>query len=43
MRGAASLIILHQIMVKIQEIQGLDEIPKPCDFFHMIGGTSTGG
>lgn len=43
MRGVASLLILHEIMVKIQEIQGLDEVPKPCDYFHMIGGTSTGG
>ncbi|KAK3906962.1 hypothetical protein C8A05DRAFT_11320 [Staphylotrichum tortipilum] len=42
-RGVASLLILHEIMVKIQEIKGLDKIPKPCDYFHMIGGTSTGG
>jgi len=42
-RGVASLLILHQIMVNIREIQGLDEVPKPCDYFHMIGGTSTGG
>jgi len=42
-RGVASLLILHEIMVKIQETQGLDKVPKPCDYFHMIGGTSTGG
>ncbi|KAK3310503.1 uncharacterized protein B0T15DRAFT_518680 [Chaetomium strumarium] len=42
-RGVASLLILHEIMVKIKESRGLDQVPKPCDYFHMIGGTSTGG
>ncbi|KAL2142193.1 hypothetical protein VTI28DRAFT_1460 [Corynascus sepedonium] len=42
-RGVASLVILHEIMLKIKESKGLDHIPKPCDYFHMIGGTSTGG
>ncbi|GAB1310985.1 Calcium-independent phospholipase A2-gamma [Madurella fahalii] len=42
-RGVASLLILHEIMVKIKELRGLDEVPKPCEFFHMIAGTSTGG
>lgn len=22
---------------------GLTELPKPCDYFHLIGGTGTGG
>ncbi|KAK4151189.1 hypothetical protein C8A00DRAFT_45555 [Chaetomidium leptoderma] len=30
-------------MVQIKEIRGLEEVPKPCEYFHMIGGTSTGG
>ncbi|KAL2022760.1 hypothetical protein VTK56DRAFT_4576 [Thermocarpiscus australiensis] len=42
-RGVSSLLILDEIMVKIQEMHGLPEIPKPCEFFHMIAGTSTGG
>ncbi|KAK3372475.1 hypothetical protein B0H63DRAFT_401255, partial [Podospora didyma] len=42
-RGVSSLLILHDIMAKIKERHGLAEIPKPCEFFHMIGGTSTGG
>ncbi|KAK4188534.1 hypothetical protein QBC35DRAFT_193056 [Podospora australis] len=42
-RGVSSLVILHDIMKKIQEERGLDELPKPCDFFHMMAGTSTGG
>ncbi|KAK4043689.1 hypothetical protein C8A01DRAFT_12835 [Parachaetomium inaequale] len=42
-RGVASLVILHEIMLKVKETRGLDRIPKPCEYFHMIGGTSTGG
>ncbi|EAQ92676.1 hypothetical protein CHGG_00911 [Chaetomium globosum CBS 148.51] len=30
-------------MVQIKESCRLETIPKPCDYFHMIGGTSTGG
>ncbi|KAH6650115.1 hypothetical protein F5144DRAFT_543209 [Chaetomium tenue] len=30
-------------MIQIKESCGLETIPKPCDYFHMIGGTSTGG
>ena len=39
----ASLLILHEMMVQIKESCGLEKIPKPCEYFHMIGGTSTGG
>lgn len=42
-RGVCELVILDRIMTKVQEKDGLDEIPKPCDYFHLIGGTSTGG
>ncbi|KAK3301007.1 uncharacterized protein B0H64DRAFT_352810, partial [Chaetomium fimeti] len=42
-RGVASLLILHEMMVQIKESCGLANIPKPCEYFHMIGGTSTGG
>ncbi|KAK4181731.1 putative calcium-independent phospholipase A2-gamma [Triangularia setosa] len=42
-RGVSSLVILDRIMKKIQKRDGLPEIPKPCDYFHMIAGTSTGG
>ncbi|KAK4681875.1 hypothetical protein QC764_0013420 [Podospora pseudoanserina] len=42
-RGVTSLLIIHEIMIKIKERHGLAEIPKPCDVFHMIAGTSTGG
>ena len=30
-------------MVRIKENLGLETVPKPCEYFHMIGGTSTGG
>ena len=40
-RGLSSLIILQKVM------EGIDPdgktTPKPCDYFDMIGGTSTGG
>ncbi|KAL2263400.1 hypothetical protein VTK26DRAFT_6942 [Humicola hyalothermophila] len=42
-RGVSSLVIMHEIMVRIKEKLNLDEIPKPCDYFHLIAGTSTGG
>lgn len=38
-RGLSSLIILEQLMETIDP----DSPPKPCDYFDMIGGTSTGG
>ncbi|EXL66129.1 hypothetical protein FOPG_17678 [Fusarium oxysporum f. sp. conglutinans race 2 54008] len=30
-------------MEKIQKAKKLDEVPRPCDYFDLIGGTSTGG
>lgn len=39
MRGLSSLYILKQLMEAVNP----DNPPKPCDFFDMIGGTSTGG
>jgi patatin-like phospholipase/acyl hydrolase len=38
-RGLSSLQILKQLM----EIIDPEKPPKPCDYFDMIGGTSTGG
>jgi patatin-like phospholipase/acyl hydrolase len=38
-RGLSSLMILEQLMQTINP----DSPPKPCDYFDMIGGTSTGG
>ncbi|KAI8410960.1 hypothetical protein FOFC_07554 [Fusarium oxysporum] len=42
-RGISSLLVLEHIMEKIQKAKKLDEVPRPCDYFDLIGGTSTGG
>ncbi|KAL1842459.1 hypothetical protein VTJ49DRAFT_5196 [Mycothermus thermophilus] len=42
-RGLSSLLILEHLMERLCEAQGLKEVPRPCDCFDMIGGTSTGG
>lgn len=38
-RGLSSLIILQQLMETVDP----ESPPKPCEYFDMIGGTSTGG
>ncbi|KAK4139118.1 kinase subdomain-containing protein, partial [Dichotomopilus funicola] len=42
-RGLSSLLILEDIMEKIRDAEGLDRVPRPCECFDFIGGTSTGG
>lgn len=39
----SSLVILDRIMRRLQEKEALDELPRPCDYFDLITGTSTGG
>jgi predicted acylesterase/phospholipase RssA len=38
-RGLSSLLILQKLMESLDP----DNPPLPCDYFDMIGGTSTGG
>ena len=38
-RGISTLIILKHLMKRINPMNP----PKPCDYFDLIGGTSTGG
>ncbi|KAI0899421.1 FabD/lysophospholipase-like protein [Annulohypoxylon nitens] len=38
-RGLASLIIIKHLMKRVNP----DNPPKPCEYFDLIGGTSTGG
>jgi patatin-like phospholipase/acyl hydrolase len=38
-RGLSSLGILEELMRKVDS----KNPPKPCDYFDLIGGTSTGG
>ncbi|KAF2452912.1 acyl transferase/acyl hydrolase/lysophospholipase [Lineolata rhizophorae] len=42
-RGVCELVILDEIMRQVQSGLGLGDLPKPCDYFHLIGGTGTGG
>ena len=42
-RGLSELVILHEIMEQVKMRKGLADLPKPCDYFHLIGGTGTGG
>ena len=39
----SELVILDEIMRRVKWDLELEEMPLPCDFFHLIGGTSTGG
>jgi patatin-like phospholipase/acyl hydrolase len=38
-RGLSTLLILKRLMEGVNPTNP----PKPCQYFHMIGGTSTGG
>ncbi|KAJ7812563.1 acyl transferase/acyl hydrolase/lysophospholipase [Mycena olivaceomarginata] len=42
-RGLSMLLILEHLMYKLKVTEGLPDIPHPCDYFDLIGGTSTGG
>ncbi|KAI0544963.1 acyl transferase/acyl hydrolase/lysophospholipase [Xylaria curta] len=42
-RGKSSLLILENIMETIRQAKGLESVPRPCEHFDLIGGTSTGG
>ena len=42
-RGLSSLLILREIMETIERETDADETPLPCEYFDLIGGTSTGG
>ncbi|TVY45746.1 Kinesin light chain [Lachnellula occidentalis] len=42
-RGMSELIILDEIMHRVQRRGNLESVPLPADYFDMICGTSTGG
>lgn len=42
-RGLSALEILQQLMERMEAELGSETPLKPCDYFDMIGGTSTGG
>ncbi|KAF8594387.1 hypothetical protein BDV93DRAFT_515829 [Ceratobasidium sp. AG-I] len=39
----SALIIIWELMRRIQAIRGLHEMPLPCDLFDLMCGTGTGG
>jgi patatin-like phospholipase/acyl hydrolase len=41
-RGLSEIIILHEVMARLRTDPN-QEIPRPCDYFDLICGTSTGG
>ena len=42
-RGISTLLILQNLMERIKHERRLNETPRPCEYFDLIGGTSTGG
>lgn len=41
--GLSELLIIKEIMSRVQNIAGLSSLPRPCDYFDLIGGVGTGG
>ncbi|KAG6872178.1 hypothetical protein C0995_012312, partial [Termitomyces sp. Mi166 len=42
-RGLSELIILQEIMHRLKYLENTPSVPKPCDYFDIIGGVGTGG
>jgi pimeloyl-ACP methyl ester carboxylesterase len=43
-KGLFSIIVLQRVIDEVQKLQGNESVHKrPCDYFDLIGGTSTGG
>jgi len=42
-RGLSPLIILKEMLFRMQQEQDLQDLPRPCDIFDLAGGTGTGG
>jgi hypothetical protein len=41
--GLSEIFILYEIANRIKFDLGLDELPRLCDYFDMIGGMGMGG
>ncbi|KAG6809484.1 hypothetical protein H0H92_016063 [Tricholoma furcatifolium] len=42
-RGLSELIMLEEIMHRLKHLSSVDSVPKPCEYFDIIGGVGTGG
>lgn len=42
-QGISILLILKALMKHIGKEEDLEELPKPCQYFDMMGGTGVGG
>ena len=42
-RGLSSLLILKNLMYSLKRRRNMRDLPKPCEVFDIIAGTSTGG
>jgi patatin-like phospholipase/acyl hydrolase len=42
-RGMSQITILHEISNRIMYDLKIDQMPRLCDYFDMIGGVGTGG
>ncbi|KAG6867431.1 hypothetical protein C0993_002819 [Termitomyces sp. T159_Od127] len=42
-RGLSELLIIQELMNRIKSINKAAVVPKPCQYFDMIGGVGTGG
>ncbi|KAI0269329.1 acyl transferase/acyl hydrolase/lysophospholipase [Gloeopeniophorella convolvens] len=41
--GISALLILKELMWRVKANDKLDNVPLPCHYFDLVGGTSTGG
>ncbi len=42
-QGLSQLLIVDEMMNRIQVDEGLESPPRPCDYFDMITGSGMGG
>lgn len=41
--GYSQIVMLNQIMYRIQRKEDIDKVPRPCERIDLIGGTGMGG
>ncbi|KAG5348887.1 hypothetical protein C0989_007417, partial [Termitomyces sp. Mn162] len=42
-RGLSELLIIQELMNRLKFITHANTVPKPCEYFDLIGGVGTGG